>query len=47
MNELRRSIAPLVLHLTGGLGNELFQVSAALYSSESKNISIEWVLGKA
>ena len=46
MNEFRRSIAPLVLHLTGGLGNELFQVSAALYSSESKNISIEWVLGK-
>ncbi len=37
---------PLVLHLTGGLGNELFQVAAALYSSKSKQISIEWVLGK-
>ena len=46
MNLLRKSDAPLVLHLTGGLGNELFQIAAALYSSESKKVSIEWVLGK-
>ena len=46
MNSLIKYKQPLVLHLTGGLGNELFQVAAALYSSESKKVSIEWVLGK-
>ena len=35
-----------MLHLTGGLGNELFQIAAALYSSESKKVAIEWVFGK-
>jgi hypothetical protein len=46
MNSFKESETPLVLHLTGGLGNELFQIAAALYSSESKNFSIEWVFGK-
>ena len=46
MNSLNKYREPLLLHLTGGLGNELFQVAAALYSSESKKVSIEWVLGK-
>ncbi len=46
MSSLNKNNCPLVLHLTGGLGNELFQVAAALYSSKSKQISIEWVLGK-
>lgn len=46
MRSLSESEAPLVLHLTGGLGNELFQVAAALHSSKSKKVSIEWVLGK-
>ena len=46
MKSFNKSRAPLVLHLTGGLGNELFQVAAALYSSKSKSVSIEWVLGK-
>jgi hypothetical protein len=46
MNDFKDSKTPLVLHLTGGLGNELFQIAAALYSSKSKNVLIEWVLGK-
>lgn len=41
-----KSETPLVLHLTGGLGNELFQIAAALYSSKRKSVAIEWVLGK-
>ena len=46
MKLVNRNQAPLVLHLTGGLGNELFQIAAGLHSSKSKNLSIEWVLGK-
>jgi hypothetical protein len=46
MKPSTESEAPLVLHLTGGLGNELFQVAAALYASKSKEVTIEWVLGK-
>lgn len=37
---------PLVLHLTGGLGNQIFQVAAALYSSKSRQIAIEWGYGR-
>jgi hypothetical protein len=46
MNLLKKSEIPLQLHLTGGLGNELFQIAAALYSSESKKVAVEWVFGK-
>ena len=46
MNPIKEAKTPLVLHLTGGLGNELFQIAAALHSSESKSISVEWILGK-
>ncbi len=34
------------LHLTGGLGNQFFQVAAALALSSSSGIDIEWGLGK-
>ena len=42
----KRSGSRLVLHLTGGLGNQLFQIAAALYSSKARNIGIEWVFGR-
>jgi hypothetical protein len=42
----KKSGNPLLLHLTGGLGNQLFQITAALYSSKCKEIGIEWVLGR-
>jgi hypothetical protein len=40
------SKSTLVLNLTGGLGNQLFQIAAALYSTESKTVSVEWVFGR-
>jgi hypothetical protein len=33
----------VILSLTGGLGNQLFQLSAAMHLAESQNIEIEWV----
>jgi len=46
MNQDQGTETPLVLHLTGGLGNQLFQVAAGLYASGTTPISVEWVLGK-
>lgn len=36
----------ILLHLTGGLGNQFFQIAAALDLSSSSGIDIEWGLGK-
>ena len=36
----------LILHLTGGLGNQLFQIAAALHLNRHQPYSIEWTLGR-
>ena len=43
---MSRKKRDVLLHLTGGLGNELFQVAAALHASNTRSIDIEWALGK-
>lgn len=36
----------ILVSLTGGLGNQLFQLAAALYKGELSPLEIEWSLGK-
>ncbi len=37
---------PLVVFLTGGLGNQLFQLSNALSLDSERSIQLEWILGR-
>jgi len=37
---------PLIVFLTGGLGNQLFQLANAVSSEPDREIILEWVLGK-
>jgi len=37
---------PLIVFLTGGLGNQLFQLSNALSLDGERSIQLEWILGK-
>jgi hypothetical protein len=36
----------IMISLTGGLGNQLFQLSAAIHESTSNSVALEWNLGK-
>ena len=38
--------APLIVFLTGGLGNQLFQLANAVSSEPNREIILEWALGK-
>lgn len=37
---------PIIVFLTGGLGNQLFQLSKALSFDSERPIQLEWILGK-
>ena len=37
---------PIIVFLTGGLGNQLFQLANALALDEDKEVHLEWVLGR-
>ena len=37
---------PLIVFLTGGLGNQLFQLSNALSLDSERSIQLEWILGR-
>ena len=37
---------PLIVFLTGGLGNQLFQLSNALSLDDDRSIQLEWILGR-
>ena len=35
-----------IVSLTGGLGNQLFQLAAGLYAAQGEKLSLEWTIGR-